>query len=217
MKFSDLEVKGQQDQFGRIQVTNFSKFIKSIREASDKGAMDEEIRKANEAVAKIVISTARVLADTKQEVRAAGSLETSSTVRQVQVRGGGKGVPYFGGANFGSYQNLPRLVKAKVKGRKKGRATIVREGESILKVAIKVEAQRYRGKGSERVKLARTASGGLQVIKGWNNFGRKGGARTNYTKGKDEFLYAAVTKDGEQIMKLYGEHMDRITKKAFPD
>lgn len=217
MKFSDLEVKGQQDQFGRIQVTNFSKFIKSIREASDKGAMDEEIRKANEAVAKIVISTARVLADTKQEVRAAGSLETSSTVRQVQVRGGGKGVPYFGGANFGSYQNLPRLVKAKVKGRKKGRATIVREGESILKVAIKVEAQRYRGKGSERVKLARTASGGLQVIKGWNNFGRKGGARTNYTKGKDEFLYAAVTKDSEQIMKLYGEHMDRITKKAFPD
>lgn len=217
MKFSDLEVKGQQDQFGRIQVTNFSKFIKSIREASDKGAMDEEIRKANEAVAKIVISTARVLADTKQEVRAAGSLETSSTVRQVQVRGGGKGVPYFGGANFGSYQNLPRLVKAKVKGRKKGRATIVREGESILKVAIKVEAQRYRGKGSERVKLARTAGGGLQVIKGWNNFGRKGGARTPYRKNKDEFLYAAVEKDSQQIIKLYGEHMDRITKKAFPD
>ena len=217
MKFSDLEVKGQQDNFGHIQITNFSKFINSVRSAQDKGAMDDQIRKANEAVAKIVISTARVLADTKQEVRAARSLEASSNVRQVQVRGGGKGVPYFGGANFGSYQNLPRLVKAKVKGRKKGRATIVREGESILKVAIRVEAQRYRGKGSDRVKLARTSSGGLQVIKGWNNFGKKGGARTNYSKGKDEFLYAAVAKDGEKIIKIYSDHMDRITKKAFPD
>ena len=217
MNFRDLEIKGQTDNYGHIQVTNFSAFIKSIQNASEKGAADEEIRNANEAVAKIVILTARVLANTKQEIKAARSLETASSIRQVQVRGGGKGVPYFGGANFGSYQNLPRLVKAKVKGRKKGRSTMVRDGESILKVAIKVEAQGYRGKGSSRVQLARTKSGGLHVIQGWNQFGAKGQSRTHYVKGKDEFLYAAVTKEQSGIIEMYAKHMERITNKAFPD
>ena len=36
MNFRDLEIKGQTDNYGHIQVTNFSAFIKSIQNASEK-------------------------------------------------------------------------------------------------------------------------------------------------------------------------------------
>lgn len=217
------KIIGQEDNYGAVHVLGLNEFIADIRKAQDKGAVDSLIKEANERVAKVVIRTARSLANTKQEKRAAATLETASSVQQVKVTLGSKQVPYAAGANFGAYTDLRRLIKAKGNARGRRRATIVREGESILKVATNVERQFVtrrgmtvsRFEGGEQVKLARTASGGLRVIRGWNQFGAKGATRTQWHKGKDQFLYRAVTLTQDQISKSYQEFIDKMTGGAF--
>lgn len=219
------EIIGQKDNYGAIQVLGLTDFIKDIRKASDKNAADALIREANERVAKVVIRMAQSLANTKQERRAAGSLETSSNLQQVKVTMGGNDVPYAGGANFGSYTDLRRLIKAPNQRGRRSRATTVRSGESILKVATNVERQFVsrsgrtvsRFEGGSQVKLARTASGGLRVIRGWNQFRAKGQSPTEWKKGKDQFLYRAVTMTQAQISESYQQFIDKMTGDAFPD
>lgn len=220
-----VEIIGQKDNFGAIQVLGLTDFIKDIRKAADKNAADVLIREANERVAKVVIRMAQSLANTKQERRAAGSLETSSNLQQVKVTMGGRDVPYAGGANFGSYTDMRRLIKAPNQRGRRSRATMVRSGESILKVATNVERQFVsrsgrtisRFEGGTQVKLARTASGGLRVIKGWNQFRAKGMTPTEWKKGKDQFLYRAVTMTQAQISESYQKFIDKMTGDAFPD
>ena len=222
---AEPKIIGQQDNFGAVQVQGLTEFIKDLQAARDKGAADVLIREANERVAKVVIRMAKSLANTKQERRAADTLETSSSVQQVKVSMGGRAAPYAGGANFGSYTDLRRLIKAPNQRGRRRRATIVREGESILKVATRVESQfvsrsgRTVGmrEGGTRVQLARTASGGLRVIHGWNQFRAKGQPPTAWKKGSDQFLYRAVTLTQDQISKSYQEFIDRMIGNAFPD
>lgn len=218
-----VEIVGQKDNFGAVQVIGLTQFIKDIKKARDKGASDVLIRDANERVAKIVIRMARSLANTKQERRAAASLEVSSSTIKVEVRMGGKAAPYAGGANFGAYINQRRLIKAPNQRGRRSRATRVRDGESLLKVAIRVESQfvsrsgRTVGmrEGGTRVKLARTSSGALRVVNGWNNFRAKGGQPTTWVKGKDQFLYRAVTLTQDQISESYQQFIDKMTGGAF--
>jgi len=219
------KIIGQQDNFGAVQVQGLSEFIKDIKKARDKGAADALIKEANERVARVVIRMARTLANTKQERRAAASLEVSSSTTSVQVRMGGTAAPYAGGANFGAYINQRRLIKAPNQRGRRSRATRVREGESLLKVATRVESQfvsrsgRTVGmrEGGTRVQLARTSSGALRVVNGWNQFRAKGGTPTQWAKGKDQFLYRAVTLTQDQIAASYQEFIDKMTGKAFPD
>lgn len=220
-----VEIIGQQDNFGAVQVLGLTQFIADIRKASNKAAADAKIREANERVAQVVIRMARALADTKQERKAAASLETSSSVLQVKVSMGGRTVPYAGGANFGAYTDQRRLIKAPNQRGRRSRATMVRQGESILKVATRVESQfvSRSGKtvtafeGGTRVRLARTASGGLRVINGWNNFRAKGQPPTQWRKGRDEFLYAAVTRTQDQISAAYQRFIDETIGRPFTD
>lgn len=217
------EIIGQQDNFGAVVVLGLNEFIADIRKARDKGAADALIREANERVAKVVIRMAKTLANTKQERRAAATLETSSSVQKVEVRMGGKAAPYAGGANFGAYTNQRRLIKAPNQRGRRSRATRVREGESILKVATRVESQfvsrsgRTVGmrEGGTRVELARTSSGALRVVNGWNQFRAKGQQPTQWHKGKDQFLYRAVTMTQEQISQSYQEFIDKMIGGAF--
>lgn len=219
------EIIGQQDNYGAVQVVGLTEFIKDIRQANNKGLVDAKIREANERVAQVVIRMARALADTKQERRAASTLETSSSVQKVEVRMGGRSAPYAGGANFGAKIDQRRLIKAPNQRGGRGRATIVRQGESILKVATRVESQFVSRsgrtvsafEGGTRVQLARTAAGGLKVIRGWNNFRAKGQQPTQWRKGKDEFLYAAVTRTQTQISESYQRFIDETIGKPFSD
>lgn len=219
------EVIGQKDNYGAIQVAGLTEFIRDLQRARDKGAADAALREANERVAKVVIRVAKSLADTKQERKAAGSLETSSSVLQVKVTMGSRSIPYAGGANFNAHLNQRRLIKApNVRGRR-SRATLVREGESILKVASNVERQFVsrsgrtvsRREGGIQVKLARTASGGLRVIRGWNQFRAKGQNATEWKKNTDQFLYRAVTMTQDQISESYQRFIDETLGKPFPD
>ena len=218
-------ITGQSGDFGKIEVVGLNSFIRDIKQATDKAAADAAIKAANERVARIVIRGAKALANTKQERKAANTLEPSTSRLQVKVIGGGKGVSYFGGANFRAKNNQTRLIKAaNVKG-KRSRATMVRSGEDIDKVARRVESQyvdsrgRNIGKrqGGTQVALKRTKAGGLRAIKGWNNFVAKGQKPTPWQKGKDEFLYKAVTMLQKEISDSYQKFIDDTIEKPFDD
>jgi len=214
-----------QSAMGKVEVTNLTPFLREIRQATDKGAADALIKEANERVAAIVIRGAKGLANTKQQRKAAATLETSSSRMAVKVIGGGKGVPYFGGANFNARLDETRLIKAPNVRGTRSRATLVRSGENVDKVARRVESQfvdsrgRNIGKrgGGTQVRLARTKSGGLRAIKGWNNFTAKGQRPVAWVKNKDNFVYKAVTMFYDDIAKSYEKFIDDNMGDAFPD
>ena len=213
-----FEIKGQKDQFGKIEIVNYTQFIKGIKKAADDGYSESIIAKANEEVAAIIIRRANQIASSKMEKKAAASLVKSSSKLRVAVTGGGKAVPYFGGANFGSYRDTRRLIKApNVRGRR-SRATLVRHGEDIDVVVKRVENQSVTSSGKtiskrlggQKVDIARTKSGGVKVIKGWNQF-------KEFKKGQDFFLYRAVSREEAHITMLYQTALDRVTGEAFSD
>jgi hypothetical protein len=213
-----IEIKGQKDQFGKIEIINYTQFIKSIKNAADAGHSEDIIRQANEAVAEIIIRRANQIAGTKMEKSAAASLQQSSSKLRVAVTGGGKEVPYFGGANFGAHRDTRRLIKKpNVRGRR-SRATLVRHGEDVDVVVKRVESQSVESSGKtiskrlggQAVEIARTKSGGIKVIRGWNQFKQS-------QKGRDFFLYRAVGDREQYITGLYQTAIDRITGQAFPE
>ena len=213
-----FEVKGQKDQFGKIEIVNYTQFIKGIKKAADDGYSESIIAKANDEIAAIIIRRANQIASTKMEKKAAASLVKSSSKLRVAVTGGGKAVPYFGGANFGSFRDTRRLIKApNVRGRR-SRATLVRHGEDIDVVVKRVENQSVESSGKtiskrlggQKVDIARTKSGSVKVIKGWNQF-------KEFKKGQDFFLYRAVSREERHITMLYQTALDRVTGEAFGD
>jgi hypothetical protein len=213
-----FEIKGQKDQFGKIEIVNYTAFLKAIKQAADDGYSAEIIQKANEEVAKIIIRRANQIATGKMEKRAASTLVQSSNKLRVAVTGGGKTAPFFGGANFGAYRDTRRLIKAPNVRGKRSRATLVRHGEDIDVVARRVESQSVESSGKtiskklggQQVDLARTKTGGYRVIKGWNQF-------REFQKGRDHFLYRAVSYEERYIMGLYETAIGRVTGEAFPD
>jgi hypothetical protein len=213
-----FQVKGQKDQYGKIEIINYTQFIKGIKKAESEGYSDDLLRKANEQVAEIIIRRANQIAGTKMEKSAAKTLEKSSSRLRVAVTGGGKAAPYFGGANFGANRNTRRLIKAPNQRGRRSRATTVRHGEDVDVVARRVESQSVESSGKtiskrlggQQVELARTKSGGLRVIKGWNQFKQQ-------TRGRDFFLYRAVGHEEKHIMGLYQTVLDRLTGEAFPE
>ena len=213
-----FQVKGQKDQYGKIEIINYTQFIKGIKKAESEGYSDDLLRKANEQVAEIIIRRANQIAGTKMEKSAAKTLEKSSSRLRVAVTGGGKAAPYFGGANFGANRNIRRLIKAPNQRGRRSRATTVRHGEDVDVVARRVESQSVESSGKtiskrlggQQVELARTKSGGLRVIKGWNQFKQQ-------TRGRDFFLYRAVGHEEKHIMGLYQTVLDRLTGEAFPE
>ena len=215
-----FEVKGQKDQFGKIEIVNYTQFIKGMKKAADEGYTDEIIAKANDEIATIIIRRANQIASTKMEKKAAATLVKSSSKLKVAVTGGGKEVPYFGGANFGSKRNTRRLIKAPNMRGKRSRATTVRDGEDIDVVVRRVESQRVDSSGKTvskrlfgdtgKVDIARTKSGSVKVIRGWNQFKEQ-------KKGQDFFLYRAVSREEAHIMMLYQTALDRVTAEGFSD
>lgn len=218
-------ISGQSGGYGKVEVENLTPFLREIKKATDKAAADALIKEANERVARIVIRGAKSLATTKQQRKAAATLETSSSRMAVKVVGGGKGVPYFGGANFNARLNETRLIKSPNVRGTRARATLVRSGENIDKVARRVESQYVdsRGRnigrraGGTQVTLSRTKAGGLRAIKGWNNFTAKGQRPVAWVKNKDNFVYAAVTMFYDDIAASYQRFIDDNLGDAFPD
>ena len=214
-----IQVKGQKDQFGKIEIVGYTAFMKGIKQAGDAGHSEEVIQKANVLVAEIIIRRANQIAGTKMEKKAASTLQQSSSKLRVAVIGGGKEAPYFGGANFGAHRDVRRLIKKPSKARgNRSRATTVRHGEDIDVVVKRVESQNVESSGKtiskrlggQAVEIARTKSGSVRVIRGWNQFKQS-------QKGRDFFLYRAVSDREEYITGLYQTAINRITGQAFDE
>lgn len=212
--------RGKQ-QYGEVKVAGLANFNRELKKAAGQPAQQAMMKRANERVARLVIKGAQKEAAPlgKMQRKAAATLVPASAANAVRVTGGDRTVPYFGGANFGAYRDRTRLIKARgvggMRGRR-GRATMVRRGEDIDKVARRVESQYVRrgktvtaAEGGKQVKLQRTAAGGIMKMQGWNQF-RK------WRKNRDYFLYKAVHKNERKISAAYLEELDRVADQAFP-
>lgn len=213
----------------RIKIVGLSDFLRDIKNATEDKSGQKLAQEANKKTGEFIIDIARREASTKAEKKAASTLTAKKAMAAVRVVGGSEAVPYFAGANFGAYRNKVRLIKARAVrdigggfiNQKRTRATMVRgigTQRQIQKTAQRVERQYVdtrgrtvaRKEGGQQVRLARTKSGNIRKIRGWNQF-RK------WSKGKDYFLFRSIQKNFKEIIEFYYEALDDATRKAFPD
>lgn len=213
----------------RIEVMNLNEFVRGLKQATADPKGLDQLKKANEAVAEMVIKEAYKTADTPMRKRAAETLHPAKSTNGVFVIGGSRAFPFFGGANFGSYQDVLRIIKARRKrGVNKGsraRATMVRRDEewNLDKIVRRIESQTVNRAGKTikrreaganaklyQVKVARDQSGNVRTIRGWNQFGP-------WAKGKDYFLYKSINNNFDEISDFYLDQMEKAAKDAFPD
>jgi len=208
-----------------IRIPQMKQFVDALRKATEDKTGEQQVKAANWQTGRLVRVIAYREASNKMERSAARSLTPTKAMTAVRVAGGGWNTPYFGGANFGAHRNRIRLIKAPVirtdgskAWTKRTRATMVRDGEDIDKVVKRVESQyvdirgRNIGKrlGGNQVKLARTKSGAVRKIKGWNQF-RK------WERNKDYFLYKSIKNNYEKIVEFYFAALGDAVNKVFPD
>ena len=213
----------------RIEVLNLNEFVRGLKKATDDPKGLDQLKKANEVVAERIIREAYKTADTPMRKRAAETLRPAKTTQGIYVIGGSNAFPFFGGANFGSNHDVLRLIKARrVRGANKGtraRATTVKREEEwkLDKIVRRVESQYVsrsgktisaREAGSNKklyqVQLARTKSGAVRTIRGWNQFGE-------WSKGKDYFLYKSIRENYDELAEFYIEAMKKAAEGGFPD
>ena len=212
-----------------IKIEGAAEFEREVKKLAKDNSGTELLKKANEDVANFVVNKAVATASTSMEKKASRTLSAAKSTAGVFVLGGSRDVPYFGGANFGANRDLLRLIKARKKrGVNKGRrsrATTIKKSEEwrLDQIVRKIEGQ-YVGRGGKtiskkeagknanlnRVQLARTKSGGVRQMRGWNQF-------KPWSKKKDYFLYASIKQNFDAIIEFYAKRMDQVSKDAFPD
>ncbi len=190
-----------------IKVQGLAELQRELRKLDEAGLLDQ-LKDANEEVAQIVVDRARQKARALggMEARAAASLTARRASRRAEVSLGGRGAEFAAGAEFGAYRDKVRLLK-RSGSRKRTRAYIVR-----------AESERAIAQATKRIEAQRNINNGQQVrvvgqVRGWNQFvpwtGNKAGA--------GRFLFPAIRDRTEEIVDVYGDALDRITKQAFPD
>lgn len=212
---------------GAIKIVGMRDFTTALRKATEDKSGEQAVKVANVKTGEFVVAMAKREASTKMERRSASTLKATKAMAAVRVALGSEERPYYAGANFGAYRNKRRLIKAhatRVVGDKvisrRTRATMLRSGEKVEKVAARVERQYVDVRGrtmskrlgveSERVRLARTKSGKIRVMRGWNQFRR-------WKKGEDYFLYKAIRKNYNEIVAFYFAALGDAVKTVFPD
>lgn len=149
-----------------LKVIGLREFQREIRKLDDKGVLDE-LKDLNVQVAQLVIGTAQSVAGGlgRMEQVAAASLKPARQAARAQVSGGGAGVPFFGGAEFGAGRDQPRIDVGPGPGR------------------------------------------GYNQFKAWTGNGSNAG----------RFLYPAIRQDTAEIVEMYGDALEKLAAKAFPD
>lgn len=209
---------------GEIRIDGLREFRRGLAEFTKDPEGKKQLQKGNANVADLVIAKSQQLADGKIQVKAAATLKPAKRTDGVYVIGGSRDIPYFGGANFGAYNDVLRVLKASrmYKGQR-GRATMVRKEEEwrVDKIVRKIEQQyvsasgktitRREGReGGLRIQVARTGAGSVRTMRGWNQF-------KPWRKDQDYMLYRAIKNNIDEIVALYFKELDRLTKQAFPD
>jgi|GEM_PF-3056465 len=193
------------------KVVGLSELRRELKALEDKG-LTEELKDANEAAAEIVAVKARA------NFRALGGVgaKVAATVvagrvqNRAQVKFGGSDAPFAGGVEFGAERNVLRLRK-----NTGGRATKVRDGENLDKVIGRVQSQTVAaaGRGSVARQLGGTRVQVTGKVRGWNQFQpwKGNGANAGYA------LYPAIREKMDDVVETYGDAIEKLTRKAFPD
>lgn len=196
-----------------VRVEGLARFRRELKAIDQEKALEADLKDANHRVAQLVVLRARIRAASQGRLaaKAAETLKASRSGVRAEVSFGGREAPFAGGAEFGAYRNKLRLKK-----NTGGRAYIVRKetAREIARATARIESQtRMR---HETVKKG--SAGGVAVrvtgqIRGWNQFKEWRGNKP----GAGYFLFPTIRDSAAEIVEIYGDELDRITRKAFPD
>jgi hypothetical protein len=204
----------------RVNVEGLAELRREMRKTRDQfgTAGTDGLKDVNYKVAEFVINRAKTLAKMQGGLQAlaADSMVPSRSGVAARINAGGKKAPFFGGAEFGAYQNRRRLQK-----NTGGRATVVRDNENINKVIKRVEAQTvaYDRRGAPTTVSRRERNRGATAVKvkgvvlGWNQFQPWRGN----DRGAGYFLYPTIRANVSEIIEMYGDEMERLLADVFPD
>ncbi len=193
------------------KVVGLSELRRELKALEDKGFI-EQLKDANEAAAEIVAVEARGNFRALGGVGAlvAKTVTAGRVQNRAQVKFGDSDTPFAGGVEFGAEHNILRLRK-----NTGGRATMVRNEKQVDKVIGRVQAQTVaaNGKGSVAKRLGGTQVQVIGRVRGWNQFKpwKGNGANAGYA------LYPAIRSKIGEVVETYGDAIEKITKKAFPD
>lgn len=208
----------------RVRVRGLDELRRELRRIDSDGEWRRELRAANYDVAKLVVRAARLRAMAVSRM-ARSSAETLRPGRQearAVVRLGDRSTPYAMGAEFGAYQNKRRAVKTpQVRTTASGRvrtvqtrATLIRDDESIARVINRIQSQYVDTRGRN---VGRRGGGTQVTVRGirlgWNQFKPWRGNSI----GAGYFLFPSIRAKMPEIIDTYGDAIDDITRKAFPD
>jgi hypothetical protein len=186
-----------------VRVQGLDELRRELRKLDDDGLIDG-LKDANYDVAQMVVARAKIRAAALggMEHKAAETLKAGRNQRRAEVSLGGTKAPFAGGAEFGAYHDVLRLRKAGT-----ARAYIVRDDSArgVAKARKRIEAQSNINTG-QRTQV-------VGMVRGWNQFRKWRGNRS----GAGYFLFPAMRQLGPQIVETYGDAIDKLTAKAFPD
>ena len=213
---------------GSITVRGLDDLIREVKKLDDPEQFEIRIKDANYKVGELVKLGSQPRIAT-QSSRAAGTMSVSRALKSARLSFGGPKAPWALGVEFGAHRDRRRIVKeraarisksGKFLGWDQGRATILRDGESVDEVVGRIERQtvdeqgrtQARGRGKS-VKVARYKNGSPRVRIGWNQFRPwKGiGPDAGYA------IFPFIKANSSAIVELYGDEIDKITGDAFPD
>lgn len=152
-----------------INVKGLDQFRRELRKIEQQGGPNgiALLKEANFRVASLVVSKAQARASGlgRMQARAGATLRAGRQQARAVVYGGSASVPFFFGAEFGSYSGVRRT----------------RGSRSFL---------------------------GFNQFEPWK---RPGNGNTGY------FLFPTMRAESRNIIEMYGDELDKITKQAFPD
>ena len=171
-----------------VRVKGLDELRRELRKLDDKG-LTAELKQANFDAAKLVVEGAQGKASNKMERSAASTLTASRAAARAAVNFGGPRAPYAMGAEFGAARNVLRKIPPR---QVKGKTTRDSSGRFVA---------------------GEIKSVGSMTMLGWNQFKahRGSGANAGY------FLWPAVRDKTPQIVETYGDAVERIASKAFPN
>ena len=152
-----------------VRVQGLDQFRRELRRIETDGGPDgiALLKEANHKVASMVVSKAQARASSvgRMQAKAASSLRAGRAQARATVIGGSASIPFFFGAEFGSYAGFSR---------QRGNRSFV----------------------------------GFNQFLPWK---KPGSGNTGY------FLFPTMKAESRNIIEMYGDELDRVAKRAFPD
>jgi hypothetical protein len=177
--------------------------LRQLRRLDDE-QIQKDLKEANLVIANRVVAWAKARAGSdRMASKAASTLKASRAQASAQVSFGGARAPFAGGSEFGAFRNQRRDIKS-------------REVRTKRYVSRYEDLSALRGGSRKRIRVrvdddVRQTTG--RTVLGWNQFKdwRGNDRRSGY------WLYPSIRDHETQIVDQYGDAIEKLAQKAFPD